>query len=78
MKQGYPSKLRPCISKSIEKALFIVLTERTLQVPGKTKKVKYEIPIPRTYKDAVNDPKHGDNWLEAINEEVKSLVKNGI
>jgi len=24
----------------------------------------------------VNDPNHGDNWLEAIKEKVKSLVKN--
>ncbi|RKF57446.1 hypothetical protein GcM3_188026, partial [Golovinomyces cichoracearum] len=35
-----------------------------------------EIPIPRTYKQAVNDPTYGKMWREAIEEEIKSLTAN--
>lgn len=35
------------------------------------------IPIPTTYKEAVNDPKYGNQWWEAIREELVSLLDNG-
>ncbi|RKF54990.1 hypothetical protein GcC1_207031 [Golovinomyces cichoracearum] len=35
-----------------------------------------EIPIPRTYKQDVNDPTYGKMWMEAIEEEIKSLTAN--
>jgi hypothetical protein len=35
-----------------------------------------DIPIPKTYKQAVNDPVYGKMWREAIDEEVRSLQTN--
>ena len=35
------------------------------------------IPIPLTYKEAVNHPRYGDQWKEAIKEELASLMDNG-
>jgi hypothetical protein len=35
------------------------------------------IKIPQTYKEAVNDAKHGYLWKEAIIEEPHSLMDNG-
>ena len=35
-----------------------------------------EIPIPRTYDEAVNDPNYGQQWKDAIWEEINSLVAN--
>jgi hypothetical protein len=36
-----------------------------------------DIPIPRTYKEAVNDPEYGQSWRDAIQEELASLQVNG-
>jgi hypothetical protein len=36
-----------------------------------------DIPIPRTYDEAVNDPEYGPKWKDAINEELMSLKANG-
>ncbi|RKF57445.1 hypothetical protein GcM3_188040 [Golovinomyces cichoracearum] len=38
--------------------------------------IRQEIPIPRTYKQAVNDPTYGKMWREVIEEEIKSLTAN--
>lgn len=35
------------------------------------------IKIPRTYKEAVNDPKYGKQWINAMREEIISLLENG-
>jgi hypothetical protein len=35
------------------------------------------IPIPITYKKAINDPKHGSQWKEAAREELVALADNG-
>ncbi|KAI0993606.1 hypothetical protein K3495_g14578, partial [Podosphaera aphanis] len=35
-----------------------------------------DIPIPVTYNQAVNDPKHGSLWQKAIDEEIQSLLAN--
>ena len=36
-----------------------------------------DIPIPRTYNQAINDPEHGSGWRIAIQEELVSLAQNG-
>lgn len=36
-----------------------------------------KIPIPLTYKDAVNDPEYGKLWQIAINDELEGLLSNG-
>jgi len=36
-----------------------------------------DIPIPRTYEEAIDDPNYGPQWKEAIWEEINSLVANG-
>ena len=36
-----------------------------------------DITIPMTYSEAVNDLDHGDEWSEAIQEEIRSLEANG-
>jgi hypothetical protein len=35
------------------------------------------IKIPRTYKEAISDPKYGSEWKSTVDEEIKSLVQNG-
>lgn len=35
------------------------------------------IPIPKTYKEAINDLVHGEEWKAAITEEINSLQANG-
>jgi hypothetical protein len=35
------------------------------------------IKIPLTYKEAINDLEHGEQWREAIIEELRSLIGNG-
>ena len=35
------------------------------------------ISLPKTYDEAVNDPEHGADWNEAIQEEIRSLIANG-
>ena len=36
-----------------------------------------DIPIPRTYEEAVNDVNYGQQWTDAIHEEINSLIANG-
>lgn len=38
--------------------------------------IALNIPIPRSYKQAVNDPVYGQIWAGAIEEEINSLLKN--
>jgi hypothetical protein len=35
------------------------------------------IPIPKTYEEAISDPKYGPEWLAAIQQEVAQLIANG-
>ena len=35
-----------------------------------------DIPIPRTYEEAVNDANYGQQWIDAIQEEINSLIAN--
>ncbi|POS87671.1 hypothetical protein EPUL_001190, partial [Erysiphe pulchra] len=35
-----------------------------------------DVPIPRSYKDAIRDPVYGKMWKEAIDEELRALVEN--
>lgn len=35
-----------------------------------------EIPIPKSYKDAINDATYGKMWKEAIDEEIRALLAN--
>ncbi len=35
-----------------------------------------QIPIPKTYRQAINDPVHGDQWREAIRREIEELKSN--
>jgi Reverse transcriptase (RNA-dependent DNA polymerase) len=35
------------------------------------------IKIPQTYKEAINDPQYSEQWKDAMNEELISLLKNG-
>jgi hypothetical protein len=42
-----------------------------------TQKIKYGVPIPRTYREAVADKKYGAKWKQAVQEEIRSLVQNG-
>ena len=35
------------------------------------------IPIPKTYKQAMNDPKYAKEWKEAIEAEIQALIANG-
>lgn len=37
---------------------------------------KVNIPIPKTYKEAVNDPKYAKQWKEAIQQEIGQLLVN--
>ena len=36
-----------------------------------------DIPIPKTYEEAVNDPVYGNDWLKAIQKEIEDLQANG-
>jgi transposase InsO family protein len=36
-----------------------------------------QIPIPQTYEEAVNDPKYGARWREAIHVEISTLIQFG-
>ena len=35
------------------------------------------VPIPRNYKEAVNDPVFGPQWSEAVHTEIRQLIANG-
>lgn len=39
--------------------------------------VNHDIPIPKSYHAAINDPVWGEMWKSAIDEEIKSLLANG-
>ena len=39
--------------------------------------VKFGIPIPKSYKQAMSDIKHATKWSAAVEEEIKTLVANG-
>jgi len=34
-----------------------------------------QIPIPKTYKEAINDPKYGPKWHEVIKLEFNNLIQ---
>jgi hypothetical protein len=36
--------------------------------------VKEQIPIPKTYQEAVSDPTYGTKWKEAIQLELSNLI----
>lgn len=38
--------------------------------------VSEDIPIPKSYKKAINDPTYGKLWKDAIEEEIRSLTAN--
>lgn len=38
---------------------------------------RIEITIPKTYKEAISDLEHSEEWTEAIREEIASLMANG-
>lgn len=72
-----------CLTDIIEKAFLVAITDRqdfceyAHACSGKGKKVVNGINIPRTYKEAVSDSCYSEKWKQAIQEEIKSLVKNG-
>ncbi|KAI0994624.1 hypothetical protein K3495_g13558 [Podosphaera aphanis] len=43
----------------------------------KEKKIVNGIEIPRSYKEAINDPVYSEKWEQAIQEEIILLVRNG-
>ncbi|KAI0995269.1 hypothetical protein K3495_g12913 [Podosphaera aphanis] len=52
------------------------LTEELVSTAFLSSKVDSDIPIPVTYDQAVNDPKYGSLWQNAIDEEIQSLLAN--
>ncbi|SLM35638.1 related to retrotransposon hobase [Lasallia pustulata] len=67
------------LEEDILKAFRTVLTN-TQEYPEDytmTAKVMNGIKIPHPYKEAVNNPEHAAEWMEAIKEELHSLVVNG-
>jgi hypothetical protein len=67
------------VTKEIESA-FLAVFAKNSEHPGDVAmvgKVVNGIPIPRTYKEAINDSKHAAAWEDAIQEEIRSLVANG-
>ncbi|KAI0993191.1 hypothetical protein K3495_g14993, partial [Podosphaera aphanis] len=67
------------LKASIMQAFRIVVTNQSdvdeeYALPTK---VISGIPIPRTYKEAINDKTHGPSWNRAILDEIDALVSNG-
>lgn len=67
------------LAREIEKAFLVVLTDTReyTEDTAMAAKVVNGITIPRTYKEAINDPVHAAGWREAIQEELRSLIANG-
>ncbi|KAI1006805.1 hypothetical protein K3495_g1407 [Podosphaera aphanis] len=60
----------------IVKAFYTVFTEQsdTDEEYALPAKAINGIPIPRTYRKAINDKTHGPQWKKAIKEEINALV----
>jgi hypothetical protein len=70
----------PHIRHGIIKA-FITILDQEVEHPQDKAFPAQEIggiKIPRTYNEAISDRKYGEEWKAAINEEITSLVANGI
>lgn len=67
------------LEEDILKAFHTVLinTQEYPEDYTMTAKVVNGIKIPHLYKEAVNNPEHAAEWMEAIKEELHSLVANG-
>jgi Reverse transcriptase (RNA-dependent DNA polymerase)/gag-polypeptide of LTR copia-type len=63
------------LSKAI-KAMLAMIRESDTEVLEHTLIAGTLIPIPRNYKEAINDPIYGEQWKEAINSEITSLQTN--
>lgn len=47
------------------------------QAKAKTEEFSGQIPIPKTYREAINDPTYGTKWKEAIKLELNTLIQFG-
>ncbi|KAI0994587.1 hypothetical protein K3495_g13594 [Podosphaera aphanis] len=71
------------LTSQIEKNFLFALThgeelnESAYTCSLKEKKIVNGIEIPRSYKEAINDPVYSEKWEQAIQEEINSLVRNG-
>ena len=67
------------LQEEIQAAFFVALTDQKdyREDYALAAKVVNGITIPRTYKEALKDKEHLDDWLEAIKEEINSLIANG-
>ena len=76
--QNYIRTYGKTLAEEIEMAFLVVLTNQTehpedYAVPAKVKK---GITIPRTYKEAIHNPKYAAEWIAAIKEELRALIAN--
>jgi Reverse transcriptase (RNA-dependent DNA polymerase)/gag-polypeptide of LTR copia-type len=58
-------------------AIYEALDQDDTEIALIAARFDLDIPIPRTYKEAVRDANYGKQWLDAIQEEILSLTANG-